>query len=113
MNAGDTVYSTDGEVFNYDRVDLDVGETYYKGTVVEIRPESLVHEWAVDDIVERMEEALFEEVGEIAEGNLSLSEDKSKELHRIIVEFMKNNCSVSCYKVENITEHTVTEADLS
>lgn len=113
MKEGDTVYSTCGEVFNYDQIDFDIGDSYYSGTVVEVKPESLVGKWTVDRILEQMDESLFEEVGEVAEDSLDLSQEKKDELFELIKNFMRDNASVTCYKVEDIKEHIVTIEDIS
>lgn len=108
------VYSTCGEVFNYDSIsDFDVGDIYFSGKKVEIKPGELVHKWTVDNIVEQMEEQLFEVVGDVAEGNFHLSEDDNKELQEIIVKFMNEKAKVTCYSVDEIQEHILSIDDLS
>lgn len=108
------VYSTCGELF-YDCCisDFDIGCTYYSGVKIEVNIEDLIWEHTVDVIVERMEERLFEVVGEAAEDNLHLSEERRKDLHNIIVEFMKLNAKITCYTVEDIEEHVLTIDDLT
>lgn len=112
MKNGDKVYSTCGETFNYDQIDFDIGDTYFSGTVVEVSPQSLLSKWTVDTIVEQMEERLYEEVGEASYDALNIPEDKKQELLLIISDFVKENATVSCYKVEDIKEHILTVDDL-
>lgn len=101
---GELVYSSCGEVFNCDTPDFDEGDTYYEGAVQEIKPSELVSEWTVDTILDQMDEALYEEVGEVAEDNLYLSDESKKELLGIVEAFIENNAKISCYKVVDIKE---------
>lgn len=109
MKTGDEVYSTCGEVFNYDQSDFDIGDHYYSGKVLEIKPSELVHKWAVDTIVEQMEEQLYEMVGEVSCDNFSITDAAKSELHDFIKKFMDKNSKVTCYQVTDIEEHIFDE----
>lgn len=109
MNTGDLCYSTDGETFDYSEPDLNIGDTYYSGKVLEISPSELVHKWCVDNIIEQMEEQLYERVGEAADDNFSISDKAKGELHSYIKEFMNKNSRVTCYQVTDIQEHICDE----
>lgn len=105
----DKCYSLTGEDFwtdDFTDLDIDIGSTYYVGTTVSINPKDLVYKWVVDDILERMDEALYEEVGEVAEGNLHLSEEHNNQLTEIIKTFMEEHAKVTCFKVVDIKERT-------
>lgn len=113
--TGDIVYSEDEEFFVEDtpnNLGLQVGDTYYKGVVAEIKPSQLVDHFTVDTILESMEELLYEEVGEIACGSLYLSKDNEKELLGIIKSYMDKNASVSCYRVDDVEKCVFTKEDV-
>ena len=107
------VYSRDGDIYHEDEGLIDdayedwiTGEPedggYYSGERKEINVDDLVHNWYVDDIIDHMEEGLYDIVGEVADESLSISKEKKDELVNIIKQFMKDNCSCSCWAVENI-----------
>lgn len=116
-NQKTIVYSRDGETFYEDegliddaREDWISGEPedggYYSGIQKQILVEDLVSDCCVDEIIERMDEALYYIVGELAEDMLSITYEKKKELQEIIRIFMKDNCSCSCWAVDNIQYHS-------
>ena len=111
------VYSRDGNIFYEDESLIDdahedwiSGEPedggYYYGEKKEIDVVSLVSDSCIDDIMERMYEALYDIVGEFAEDALSITDEKKKELTKIIHQFIKENCSCSCWAVENVKYHS-------
>ena len=111
------VYSRDGNFFYEDegliddaRKDWITGEPevggYYSGVQKQILVEDLVSDCCVDEIIERMEEALYDIVGELGEDRLSITEEKKKELYEIIRNFMKENCTCSCEAVDNVQYHS-------
>lgn len=104
INTGDKVYSRCGEVFNYDTPDFDKGDTYYEGEAVEISPKDLVYDGVAYDIIESMEERLFEMVGEVADGNLNIEPQYVEQLQKYIEDFMERHAKVSCYHVVNVEE---------
>lgn len=113
--TGDIVYSEDQEFFIYDNLNdlgLEVGDPYYKGVVAEIKPSQLIDHFTVNTILESMEEFLYEEVGELACGNLTLPKDNEKELLDIIKSYMDKHASVSCYRVDNVEKCVVTKEDV-
>lgn len=99
-------YSRDGERYFSDIEDLGLepGDGYFVGDQVEIQPGQLVRDFMVGEILEKMDEALYDEVGEVAEDAISLSEEDADVLHNLIVDFMNSRATVSCYKVVNIRE---------
>ena len=111
------VYSLDGETFYEDegliddaREDWITGEPegggYYSGVQKQILVEDLVSDCCVDEIIERMEEALYDIVGEVSEDALDITDEKKKELQEIIRNFMKVNCSCSYWAVDSVQYHS-------
>ena len=111
------VYSRDGEMFYEDdgliddaREDWISGEPedggYYSGEQKSILVEELVSDCCVEEIIERMYEALYDIVGGLAEDMLSITDEKKNELQEIIRQFMKENCSCSCWAVDNVEYHS-------
>ena len=111
------VYSRDGEVFYDDegiiqeaRNDWEEGESeeggYYSGEQRCIDVASLVSDWAVGDIIESMDQALYDICGEVSEDALSITKEKKAELQKIITNFMKENCTCSCFAVDNVEYHS-------
>ena len=111
------VYSIDGETFYEDECLIDdaredwitwepEGGGYYSGVQKQILVEDLVSDCCVDEIIERMEEALYDIVGELGEDRLSITYEKKKELQEIIRNFIKVNCSCSCWAVDSVQYHS-------
>ena len=110
-------YSRDGEFFYEDeglvdeaREDWISGEPedggYYSGELKQIDVANLISDCCVDEIIERMYEALYDMVGEAAEDALSITIEKKEELQEIIKNFIKENCSCSCWAVDNVEYHS-------
>ena len=102
------VYSTCGEVFNYDTPDFDEGDHYYSGDKVEIKPSDLLFS-NVSALIDSMEEQLYERVGDIGEGSLSYEKGIHRKATKLLEKFVDENFSVGCYAVENIEEHIMKE----
>jgi len=111
MKTGDKAYLTCGELFNYDTPDFDVGDNYYEGVINEIVPSKLLSRWTVDTILEQMDEALYETVGEAAFSSLDMDSKMKEELQSIISNFVDDNVVSSCYSVIDIVEKVMTEED--
>lgn len=103
------VYSSCGEVFNDDQPEGEVGDFYYSGYKKEISPSSLLYVDFVEHIVENMQEALYEEVGEVSEGCLTLNGLRQRDLAKLIKTYMDKHVEISCYAVTDIEEHTMEE----
>ena len=111
MSAPDLYYSADGELFNTDdltELDLVDGQTYWQGERVDIKPSDLVGDYVASQVIERMNESLFDMVGEISEGKLHISDHDEKELLQIIKRWSNNRAIVDCWKVKNAKEMTFT-----
>jgi len=111
MKNGDKVYSKCEEVFCDDYPDYEVGDHYYSGTVQHLIPSKILYEGVVDHIIECMEDAVYEECGEVACDAVSMSEDKQQELLDIIKNFVDKNVEISCYKVVDVEEHVMMEEE--
>ena len=111
MEDGDKVYSTCEEVFNDESPDYDVGDHYCSGIVKKLKPSEIMYESIVDILLEHMEEALYEQVGEVACDNLNMPQDKQVELLGVIKAFVDENVSIDCFKVIDIEEHIMGEED--
>jgi hypothetical protein len=100
------VYSLDGEHFNEDKDIIHSSDNgYYTGIRKEVDKRDLVSNVAVADIIDGMAERLWEIVGDVAEDNISLSDDNYKKLDSIIREFMEQHLSLTCYEVEEVKYH--------
>lgn len=109
MSAPDLCYSTDGELFNTgDLTELDLvdGQTYWQGERVEIKPAELVGDYVAAQVIERMNESLFDLVGELSEDGLHISDCEEKELLQIIKKWANKRATVSCWKIKNAKEMT-------
>jgi len=107
------VYSRDGEVFyhNEDIIDEAIDEDcgYYTGEKHNIDVGNLVSNSAVDVIIDHMNDALYDIVGEVSIDALSITKEKQTELQKIIRQFMKENCSCSCWSVDNVQYHPLAD----
>ena len=110
------VYSRDGEIFQEDegliddaREDWIAGEPeyggYYSGERRDIVVEDLVSDIVVEEILNGMDEALYDIVGEAAEDALYISDEKKEELRNIITNFISENCSCRCWAVDDVKYH--------
>ena len=110
------VYSRDGEIFQEDegliddaREDWIAGEPeyggYYSGERRDIVVEDLVSDIVVEEILNGMDEALYDIVGEAAEDALYISDEKKEELRNIITNFIGENCSCRCWAVDDVKYH--------
>lgn len=109
MEDKDYVYSTDNEIFNADQVEelsLEVGDTYYRAEREDVNPSDLVTEWVASEVIEKMNENFYEEVGEVAESNLNISEEAESELLQLIKDWADKHATVSCWKAINVEELT-------
>ena len=118
MNEEKTIiYSRDGEIFYEDeglideaREDWIAGESgasgYYSGVQKHILVADLVSDYCVDDIIDGMYDSLYDEVGDMAEDRLHITTGKREELQEIIRNFMKENCSCSCWAVDDVRYHS-------
>jgi hypothetical protein len=118
MNAPDLYYSTDGEVFNTDdltELDLVDGQTYWQGERVQFKSSELVSAGFAADIIERMQELLYDEFGDHAEDAMSISEESEAELLQIVRNWADQHAIVKCSKIKNVKEmtfHAAWEPDL-
>lgn len=101
------VYSSDGQMFNdEDTLAFNIGETYYSGDKVIIKPSELVV-FNVQYIIDLMEDELYERCGEAADGGLDYSQKDKDNLHKLITDFVDDNFKVHSYAVENIEKHVM------
>ena len=103
------VYSRDGEYFYDDEGVIDDAREdggYYSGERRDIIVSDLVSDYVVDDILERMGESLYDIVGDHAEDQISISDENKDELRNIITNFISENCSCSCWAVNNVQYHS-------
>lgn len=106
------VYSADGEIFgNVELDDLEGECCYYSGDSLPIKPSELITQWVVDDILERMDERLYDECGDVSEDAIRIENSAKEELKAFIMDFMDKHCKVSCYKVENVKFHELPPDD--
>lgn len=107
MSDKDYVYSSDRELFNAEQVEelsLEIGDTYYRAERQEVKPSELVTEWVASEVIEKMQENLFDEVGEVSEGNLNISDEAEADLLQMIKEWADKHATVNCWKAINIEE---------
>ena len=90
-------------------LDLEKGDTYFVGERQDIEPADLVPEWLASEVIERMEELLYDEVGEVAEGRLHICSGAEEGLLSLIREWANNNVTLSCYKINSIKEEVYTQ----
>lgn len=85
-------------------LDLEVGQTYYRAERQDVDPSDLVSEWAASNVIETMQELLYDEVGDAAEGRLHVSDEAEKELLTMIKQWASKNVTLSCFKLANVVE---------
>lgn len=122
MEIKTIAYSRDGEFFygnkniideakdDYETGDSEEGG-YYTGEIREIDVENLIPSNIVNEIIGYMDESLYDIVGEVSEYALDITYEKKKELYEVIRNFMKENCTCSCWAVDNIQYHSFIDED--
>jgi len=119
MSATDLYYSTDGELFNTDdltELDLEDGQTYWQGERVDLKPSELVGDYVAANVIESMQESLFDEVGEPSQDRMNISVEAEQELLQLMRDWADKHAAISCWKIKNAKEMTFTagyEADAS
>lgn len=119
MSEKTIVYSRDGEYFHEEPELVDEmreewkeskfePDGYYTGEQKDIDVAGLVSDIVVEDILNGMDQALYHIVGEVSEDALNITDEKKAELKDIITKFMRENCSCSCWAVENVKYHSFT-----
>lgn len=105
------VYSTDGEIFNDEWACYDNGDTYWSGYKREIKPSDLVDSYHINTLFEGMLERLYDEVGDLADGGMEMTMAEQDNLLYDIKELVDKRLLVSCYAVDNIKEHVMSDED--
>jgi len=116
-------FSTNDEDFNHtefselmealkDNGDVAVGTVYYEADFRHITGKDLVD---ASRLIEDMEERLYDEVGECAEGGLDVSNEAAEELEEFLVQWAEKHTDLGrFYKIIGKSrEMKVTEADLA
>lgn len=83
--------------------------TVYVGEVRPVR-KMLVPQHLGDDIIDRVSELLFEEMGEFAD-DFSASAEQKQELGAMVIEWLDENVGFAGYGVENVKETTINTDD--
>ena len=103
------VYSRDDELYCFDSIDdlfddldaygdLVVGRTYYEADGQRIEPNDFTGKWIVEAILERFDDELYEEVGEIADKDFAGVADESKaELAKLMADWIEKHVNVGRY----------------
>lgn len=94
MNPTQKCYSADDETFNYDGIgdlidrmdDPKVGDTYYEADCRSIEVSDYVNKWAVQNLLEDMDERLHDQIGECYDNNAS---DVSQEAKDELLDLLK------------------------
>lgn len=105
---GQTVYSLDGELFDYDQSSFDEGEVYYSGQVKRVDAADLISENAVHLIMEQVEDnlnAIMPE-GVDVEGSLNAN---VKDIRKLLVDYYNQDGMINCFQVEDVEEHIMKE----
>lgn len=112
------VFSADGEMFYEDfcdiTYDMEVGDTYYVGEQVQVKPESILSMHSVDSLLEDLDCKLFDEVN--LEDMDDCFQDVTKEAKEELLAFLKDwalrYVDVPYWNVKNIKEVVATQDDL-
>ena len=107
MSDVEFYYSSCGEVFNAENPEdlcLDDGDVYYRGEKKSIEPRNLVGDWCASGVIERMDESLYDNVGEISESCLQISDESQDELQKLIEDWADKHVTITCYSIINVVE---------
>ena len=116
MEGKDIYYSTDGELFNADdlsELGLNDGDYYYQGERKDFKPSELVSEIVTTYVTESLDEGLAEEVGELADGNLHVSEEAESELLELIKAWADKHVRISCWGITSVEKKQYFAAESS
>jgi hypothetical protein len=107
MADKDLYYSTDGELFNAEDVGalgLSDGDIYYQGERKDIKASALLSDIVVTYVLENLDEGLSEEVGDLANGNLHVSEEGESELLELIKAWADKHVQIGCWGITNVEQ---------
>lgn len=105
----DLCYSLDDETFNFNRFgdlldsfacdgELEVGRVYYEADCENLTTEYMVDDSAIYSLLERLDEDLFEEVGEVSDCDFtSVTPDARAELLELVRAWARKHADVSHY----------------
>jgi hypothetical protein len=89
-----TFYSLDNEAFNHDdlgsliddMIDPQIGGLYYVADGVKLLPTAGVSDWAVESILEGMDERIYDEIGDAYDGRqcFNVSDEAKAELRQLL-----------------------------
>ncbi len=109
MSEKEYYYSTDEELFNFESIDelcLDDGDTYYRCERQDIKGSELIGEYSAENIVEKMCEMLYDEVGEVAIDRIDVDDKALEELQQLLEGWADKHAKISCWKAVNIESFT-------
>lgn len=109
MSDKEFYYSTDEELFNAESVDelcLEDGDTYYRCEKQEIKGSELISQYIAENIIESMGEILYDEVGEVAQDRLDVSDEAIKDLLLVLESWADKHAKISCWKAVNVESFT-------
>jgi hypothetical protein len=115
-SGDDFTHRTLGELFDEMSADGDLvaGTIYYEATCHVMEPKDIVTR--IDAVLEEFDEALYEQVGDIAQNDFTGTSDEAKlELKGLITNWISRHVNVSNYWVIPGTprERTVTQEDVN
>lgn len=117
QQAARKCYSANEENFNYESLGeliddhgLDIGSIYWEADAIEISSSDFIY---VDNILEAMDEVIYEEVGEVYGNECSdVSSEAKAELDTLITEWARKHITLRYWKVRNSKECKVVVEDL-
>lgn len=102
-------YQDDDAILSYGEENLNPGDEFsvWAGTSKEITHEQLIGTFALESLVEAMQERLYDEIGEAADGYLDMlpTQENCAEFKKLVSDFINSKAGACGYfKVEDIKE---------
>lgn len=111
-------WSVDEENFHYGSLsellashdDLQPGATVYVGDAIEPNIKTLCD---ADDVVDTIANRAYDMASDYAEDCADVSDTAKAELNKLLAGWIKANCNLNFYTVENVKPYVLTEADIA
>ena len=92
---------------------LGVGTEFFEGDKIETQISDYVDVHGIDSMLERFDDWVYEDVGEIADCDFyNVSQNAKKELQELILDWAEKHVNLPYWKVQNVVKKVVTKEDL-
>ena len=90
-----------------------IGVEYFEGDKVDVKSGDYVDIHGIDLMLERFDDWVYEDIGEIADCDFyNVSKEAKEELQELIQDWAEKHVNLPYWKVQNVVKKVVTKEDL-